>query len=504
MSYEYIKSILNARVYDVAEETPVCKATLLSKRYQNNIFVKREDLQPVYSFKIRGAYNKMIQLTEEEKSRGIIAASAGNHAQGVALAAKELGINATIVMPSTTPGIKVNSVRERGANVVLHGDAFDQAAAYAKELQAKEGYTFVHPYDDPEVIAGQGTIGLEILRQLSKKPDVIFIPVGGGGLIAGVSTIVKYLHPEIKIVGVESADSACLTAAIKTDKRVVLDKVGIFADGVAVAQIGENTWELCRQYVDEMVTVNTDEICAAIKDLYDDTRSITEPAGALSLAGLKKYVNENKIEGQDLVTISSGANINFDRLRHISERTEIGEQREAILAVTIPERRGSFKTFIDSLENHSITEFNYRHNSKDEANLFVGLQMEPGAEDRQTLIKNLETHGFTVADLTESEVAKIHIRHMVGGHGINVQNERLYLFEFPEKPGALLKFLDSLGGKWSITMFHYRNHGAAFGRVLTGMEVPNSDQPDVIKFFDELGYRYWEDTDNPAYQLFLK
>ena len=458
----------------------------------------------MYSFKIRGAYNKMIQLTEEEKSRGIIAASAGNHAQGVALAAQKLGIEATIVMPSTTPGIKVNSVRERGAKVVLHGDAFDQAAAYAKELREEKGYTFVHPYDDPEVIAGQGTIGLEILRQLSQKPDVIFVPVGGGGLIAGLSTIVKYLHPEIKIVGVESADSACLAAAMEADERVILDKVGIFADGVAVAQIGENTWELCRQYVDEMVVVSTDEICAAIKDLYDDTRSITEPAGALSLAGLKKYVAENKVEGQDLVTISSGANINFDRLRHISERTEIGEQREAILAVTIPERRGSFKVFCDSLEKHNITEFNYRHNDKAEANLFVGLQMEPGAEDRQTLISNLESHDFKVADLTESEVAKIHIRHMVGGHAQGLVDERLFLFEFPEKPGALLRFLDEMGGKWNITMFHYRNHGAAFGRVLTGMEVPEGEFPDVVKFFDELGYRYWEDTDNPAYQLFLK
>ena len=413
-------------------------------------------------------------------------------------------IEAIIVMPSTTPAIKVNSVRQRGATVILHGDAFDQAAQHAKELQKEHGYTFVHPYDDPEVIAGQGTIGLEILRQVSKKPDYIFIPVGGGGLIAGVATIIKYLQPEIKIIGVESADSACLTEALKHDERVVLDKVGIFADGVAVAQIGENTWELCRQHVDEMITVSTDEICAAIKDLYDDTRSITEPAGALSLAGLKKYVSQNKLQGQELVTISSGANINFDRLRHISERTEIGEQREAILAVTIPERRGSFKTFCDSLEKHNITEFNYRHSSKNEANLFVGLQMEAGAEDRQTLIKNLETHGFSVADLTESEVAKIHIRHMVGGHAQGLKDERLYLFEFPEKPGALLKFLDSLGSQWNITMFHYRNHGAAFGRVLTGMEVPDEDLNKVVNFFDNLGYTYWEDTDNPAYQLFLK
>ncbi len=505
----YIKRILQAQVYDVALETPVEPARSLSRRLDNQVLLKREDLQPVFSFKLRGAYNKIVNLSDEQKERGVITASAGNHAQGVALAASGLGINAVIVMPKTTPEIKVASVRAHGGNVVLHGDIFDEAYAHAKQLEDLKGYTFVHPYDDPDVIAGQGTIGMEILRQHTGPLEAIFIPVGGGGLIAGVSCYIKYLRPDIKIVGVEPKDSACLHAALQADERVVLDQVGLFADGVAVKQIGEETFRLAREYVDEVITVTTDEICAAVKDVFDDTRSICEPAGALSIAGLKKYVEREQTQGQTLMAIASGANVNFDRLRHIAERAELGERREAIFAVTIPEQPGSFLQFCDTLGKRSITEFNYRFAASDAAHVFVGIQTSGGVGETAEVTEKLREKGYGVTNLTDNEMAKLHIRHMVGGRGQTedgkgVPNEVLFRFEFPERPGALLQFLIKLGAKWNISLFHYRNHGAAYGRVLVGLQVPEQEHDVLIRYFNELGYRYWDECDNPAYGLFLQ
>lgn len=505
----YVKRILQAQVYDVALETPVEPAKSLSRRLDNQILLKREDLQPVFSFKIRGAYNKIANLSEEQKSRGVITASAGNHAQGVALAASGLGISAVIVMPKTTPEIKVASVRALGGEVVLHGDIFDEAFQHAKHLEHDKGYTFVHPYDDPDVIAGQGTIGMEILRQHTGPLDAIFVPVGGGGLIAGVSCYIKYLRPDIKIIGVEPKDSACLHAAMAADTRVVLEQVGLFADGVAVKQIGEETFRLAREYVDEVITVTTDEICAAVKDVFDDTRSICEPAGALSVAGLKSYVERENAQGRTLMAIASGANVNFDRLRHIAERAELGEKREAIFAVTIPERPGSFLQFCDTLGKRNITEFNYRYASPDSAHVFVGIQLSGGAQASLDIQNQLEEKGYSVTNLTDNEMAKLHIRHMVGGHGHSkdgngVPNEVLFRFEFPERPGALLQFLIKLGAKWNISLFHYRNHGAAYGRVVVGLQVPDSERDLLLRYFMELGYRHWDETDNPAYSLFLR
>ena len=482
MKVDYIKKILNAPVYDAAIETPIDSAHFLSKRLNNRVLIKREDLQPVYSFKIRGAYNKMAQLTEDEKSNGIIAASAGNHAQGVALAAVKLHINATIVMPITTPAIKVDSVREKGSRVILFGDTFNEAYLHAVEVRDEEGLTFIHPYDDPDVIAGQGTIGMEILRKYSQIPDVVFVPVGGGGLLAGISVYIKFLKPEVKIYGVEADDSACLKAALDAGKRVKLDQVGIFADGVAVDRIGEETFRVIRENIDGVLTVTTDEICAAIKDIYDDTRAITEPAGALAIAGLKKYVELEKIQGQTLLAVNSGANINFDRLRHISERTEIGEKREAIFAVEIPEKSGSFKQFCTALQKRNITEFNYRYSDPEKALVFVGIQLENPHEGRSLISNDLIKMGYTVNDLSDDEIAKLHIRHMVGGRAPDVNNEKLFSFEFPERPGALMKFLNGLGHKWNISMFHYRNHGAAYGRVLAGLQV-ESDEVELVKSF---------------------
>lgn len=509
MPIRTIKKILQARVYDIAVETPVDRARSLSRRLNNQVWLKREDLQPVFSFKIRGAYNKIVNLSDEEKKRGVICASAGNHAQGVALAATRLGIKSTIVMPQTTPEIKVKSVRNFGGKVVLHGDAFDQAAAHAMKLKDKHGFTFVHPYDDPDVIAGQGTVAMEILRQHTGELDAVFVPVGGGGLVAGVSCYIKYLRPEIKVIGVEPEDSNCLQAAMKANRRVTLPEVGLFADGVAVKQIGKETFRLAKEYVDEVITVSTDEICAAIKDLFDDTRSINEPAGALSVAGLKKYVERSKVEGAHLMAICSGANVNFDRLRHIAERAELGEQREAILAVTIPEKPGSFKRFCETLGKRSITEFNYRYACQDAAHVYVGVQIS-GASARDDIIQSLEKKGYGVQDLSENEMAKLHIRHMVGGrgpaqdHNGGVQNEVIYRFEFPERPGALLAFLSKLGQHWNISLFHYRNHGAAFGRVLVGLQVPPKERPKLKRYFKELDYRHWNESENPAYHLFLK
>ncbi|MGI2029325.1 threonine ammonia-lyase, biosynthetic [Endozoicomonas acroporae] len=503
MPHRYIRKILEARVYDVAIETPIDEARFLSQRLDNRVLLKREDLQPVFSFKIRGAYNKLAQLTTTEKERGVIAASAGNHAQGVALASREMGIKATIVMPVTTPEIKVKSVRAYGARVILHGDAFDQALAHSFTLVEKHGYTFIHPYDDIDTIAGQGTIGMEILRQQTGALDAVFIPVGGGGLAAGISAYIKYLRPDVKVIGVEFEESACLKAALDAGERVVLPHVGIFADGVAVAQIGEETFRICRECIDEVITVTADEICAAIKDIFDDTRSVCEPAGALGIAGMKKYVSRDKVRGQTLLAVDSGANINFDRLRYVSERTELGEKREAIIAVTIPEQPGSFKQFCELLGRRNITEFNYRYHNPDKARIFVGVQVHPDQMPIDRLVNELQQHGYPVVDLTDNEMAKLHVRHMVGGHSEAVTNEQVYRFEFPERPGALLNFLSKLGQPWNITMFHYRNHGAAYGRVAIGLDVPEEEHQHIPEYLDAIGYRYWSENENEAYKAFL-
>lgn len=505
MPHRYIKKILQARVYDVAVKTPLSPARGLSERLNNRVLLKREDEQPVFSFKIRGAYNKMIQLTEAEKARGVVAASAGNHAQGLAMAAQRLGVDATIVMPKTTPDVKVNNVRRLGGRVVLHGDAFDDASKLAQELVEKEGKTYVHPFDDPDVIAGQGTVGMEIIEQESGPIEAIFIPVGGGGLIAGVATYIKYVRPGIKVIGVESEDSACLKLAMDSGERLTLSQVGIFADGVAVAQIGANTYEMCKEFVDGVITVTTDEICAAIKDIYDDTRSICEPAGALGVAGLKKYAQTHNLEDKTLVAINSGANVNFDRLRHIAERSELGEKREAIIAAKIPEKPGSFRKFCAALGKRNITEFNYRYSSDSEAVVFAGVQIRANNDGKAELLAEMQEHIGEVVDLTDNESAKLHVRYMVGGHAPkSVTNEVVYRFEFPERPGALMKFLSTLGGRWNISMFHYRNHGAAYGRVLVGMQVPEEERDEVQHYLNEIGYNFWEETDNPAYQLFLQ
>lgn len=505
MLNRYLRSILKARVYEIADETPIDHAPFLSKRLKNDIWIKREDKQPVYSFKIRGAYNKIVQLDEAQRACGVVAASAGNHAQGVAIAAEKLGIKATIVMPRTTPDIKVRSVKARGAKVVLQGDAFDDAYAYSQKLVVEKGMTYIHPYDDPEVIAGQGTVGMEILRQMDRPIRAVFIPVGGGGLVAGVAAYLKAVRPEIKIIGVESTESACLAAALQAGERVVLPQVGIFADGVAVAQIGEHTWEVAKDAVDEVICCTPDEICAAIKDTFDDTRAICEPAGALAVAGVKKYVEREACEAENLVAILSGANVNFDRLRYISEVAEIGEGREIILSVTIPEKPGSFQKFCSLLGKRPITEFNYRYAKEDLAQIYVGVKVdaEPGA--RQRLLEELHSHQYPVLDITDNDVAKYHIRHMVGGHAPEaVTNERLYRFEYPERPGALLNFLKTLGKRFNISLFHYRNHGAAEGRVLVGLQVDEDKREQLYGYLDQLGYPYWDETDNEAYQSFLR
>ncbi|WP_435634669.1 threonine ammonia-lyase, biosynthetic [Pseudomonas solani] len=499
----YVQKILRAPVYDVAIQTPLQPAPRLSQRLGNAVLLKREDLQPVFSFKIRGAYNRVSQLSAEQRARGVIAASAGNHAQGLALAARQLGIEATIVMPRTTPELKVQGVLARGGKAVLHGDAFPEALAHALRLAEEQGLTFVPPYDDPDVIAGQGTVAMEILRQQPGELDAIFVPVGGGSLIAGIAAYVKYLRPEVKVIGVEPEDSNCLQAAMAAGERVVLEQVGLFADGVAVAQIGAHNFEVCRQYVDEVLTVSADEICAAIKDIYDDTRSITEPAGALAVAGIKTYVARERCEGRTLVAIDSGANVNFDRLRHVAERAELGEQREAIIAVTIPERPGSFRAFCEALGRRQITEFNYRFHSEAEAHIFVGVQTHPENDPRDALVSGLQAQGFPVLDLTDNELAKLHIRHMVGGRADGALHERLLRFEFPERPGALLNFLNQLGGRWNISLFHYRNHGAADGRVLAGLQVPDHELHLLPGALDAIGYPWWDESDNPAYRLFV-
>ncbi|MCU7915129.1 MAG: threonine ammonia-lyase, biosynthetic [Candidatus Thiodiazotropha sp. (ex Gloverina cf. vestifex)] len=502
MPQRYIEKILRARVYDVAKETPLEFAQLLSSRLDNRVYLKREDLQPVFSFKLRGAYNKIVNLPEAVRAKGVIAASAGNHAQGVALAARKLKIQSLIVMPKTTPPIKVRSVRNLGAKIVLAGDSYDEAYIRSQELAKEQGLTFIHPFDDPDVIAGQGTVAMELLRQHPTPPDAVFIPVGGGGLIAGMGAYIKYVYPSVKVIGVEPEDAPSLYTALKAKRRSKLKQVGIFADGVAVRQVGKETYRLARKVVDEVVLVSTDEICAAIKDVFDDTRTISEPAGALSVAGLKRYIKENDIRDKVLVAINSGANINFDRLRHVAERAEFGERREALFAVQIPERPGSFLQFCRLIGKRSITEFNYRYSDASVAQIFVGVELSGGDEERESLFSRFVEKGYSIVDMTDNETAKLHIRYMVGGHARGVENENLVRFEFPERPGALFYFLSQLGKSWNISLFHYRNHGAAYGRVLMGIQVPPEQKTAFRQVLKKLDYPFWEETDNPAYQLF--
>ncbi len=502
MIQKYIERILRARVYDVAIETPLDFAPALSARLDSQVFLKREDLQPVFSFKLRGAYNKIIQLTDAEKACGVIAASAGNHAQGVALSAKKLGIKALIVMPKTTPEIKVQSVRARGAKTVLFGDSYDDACEHARQLADEKGLVFVHPYDDPDVIAGQGTIGMEILRQHNGPIDAVFVPVGGGGLIAGIAAYIKFVRPQTKIIGVEPDDADCLNRALKAGRRTIIKQVGLFADGVAVKQVGKESFSLARHYVDDVIVVNTDEICAAIKDIFDDTRSVAEPAGALAVAGVKKYTEQQNASGQTFIAVESGANINFDRLRYVAERTQVGEHREILLAVAIPEQAGSFLRFCKMLGKRNITEFNYRYFHDSIAQVFVGISSSGEESDKAALIEQLEVDGFKVTDMTENEMAKDHIRYMVGGHAPCTLNEIIYSLQFPERPGALLKFLMALGGRWNISLFHYRNHAAAFGKVLIGLQMKKSERHQFQHMLTDLGFVFQEETGNPAYVFF--
>ncbi|HEY3326120.1 MAG TPA: threonine ammonia-lyase, biosynthetic [Novimethylophilus sp.] len=502
MKNDYLEKILTARVYDVAVETPLEEAANLSRRIGNRLLLKREDMQPVFSFKIRGAYNKMAHLTPAQRKRGVICASAGNHAQGVALSAQKLGCRAVIVMPTTTPQIKVDAVARRGGEVVLAGDSYDEASAHAAMLEKRDKLTYVHPFDDPYVIAGQGTIGMEILRQHPDPIHAVFCSIGGGGLISGIAAYIKRLRPEVKIIGVETTDADAMNRSLNAGKRIQLDQVGLFADGTAVKLVGEETFRLCQEYVDEMVLVDTDAICAAIKDVFEDTRSILEPSGALAIAGAKEYAKRHKLKDKTLVAVASGANTNFDRLRHVAERAELGEQREAVLAVTIPETPGSFKKFCSLLGARNITEFNYRYSDAKEAHVFAGVQVANRAEAIK-LVESLRRHDLATLDLTDDEMAKLHIRHLVGGHAPQVSDELVYRFEFPERPGALMRFLESMSAGWNISLFHYRNHGADYGRVLVGMQVPRGEKKTFQKFLDKLGYIYWEETDNPAYKLFL-
>ena len=502
MLCDYLVQILTARVYDVAQETPLEYAPNLSARLNNQLLLKREDMQSVFSFKLRGAYNKMAQLPPDMLAQGVIAASAGNHAQGVALAARQLDTQAIIVMPVTTPQVKVNAVKSRGAEVVLQGETYDEAYAFARKLEAEKGLTFIHPFDDPDVIAGQGTIGMEILRQYQQPIHAIFVAIGGGGLISGIAAYVKRLYPHIKIIGVEPVDADAMYQSLKAGKRVRLPQVGLFADGVAVREVGEETFRLCQQYVDEIILVDTDATCAAIKDVFEDTRSILEPAGALAIAAAKTYVEREQIQGQTLVAVACGANMNFDRLRFVAERAEFGERREAIFAVTIPEKPGSLRQFCECLGKRNLTEFNYRISAENEAHIFVGVQIA-NRSDAAKMIESFERCGFKTVDLTDDELTKMHLRHMVGGHSPLADNELLYRFEFPERPGALMKFVGSMSPNWNISLFHYRNNGADYGRIVVGMQVPPHEMEEWQGFLDTLGYRYWDENQNPAYKLFL-
>jgi len=500
---DYIRKILSSSVYEVAEQTPLDPMHRLSARLGTSVLLKREDLQPVFSFKIRGAHNRMAQLTEAERRRGVICASAGNHAQGVALSASRLGIRALVVMPTTTPAIKVNAVKALGGEVVLFGDGFDAAREHAESLATEQAYVFVHPFDDPDVIAGQGTIGLELMRQNPGPLGAIYIPVGGGGLAAGIAAFVKFLRPDIRLVGVEPDEAASMQAAIAAGHPVELDQVGLFADGVAVRQVGAETFRLCRDLLDDIVTVTADEICAAIKDIFDDTRAIAEPAGALALAGLRHEVERGTAPAGPLIAINSGANINFDRLRHVVERAEIGERSEALLAVTIPERPGSYRAFIRLLGRRAITEFNYRYAHGADARIFVGIKLSGGDAEKHQIIDMLAANGLAVTDLTDNELAKLHARHMVGGRVTGLADEKVFRFEFPERPGALLTFLEGLNDAWNISLFHYRNHGADYGRVLVGVQVPEATRENFFAHIAAVGFPYWEETDNPAYRQFL-
>jgi len=499
---QLLHDVLTSRVYDVARETPLDPAQRLSRRLGNTVLFKREDLQPVFSFKLRGAYNKIAHLTAEERSRGIIAASAGNHAQGVAFAARELKLRAVIVMPQTTPQIKVDAVKSMGAEVVLFGDNYSDAQVHCDTLIVETGMTFVHPFDDPLVIAGQGTVGAEILRHSQDTLNAVFVPVGGGSLISGIAGYIKSLRPDVKVIGVEPFESDAMYRSLQAGARVRLEQVGIFADGVAVREVGRHTFAIAQQTVDEVVRVTNDEACAAIKDIFDDTRSVMEPAGALATAGLRKWVEREGVRGQTLVAVLSGANMNFDRLRFVAERAEVGEAREALLAIILPERPGAFRELCTLLGRRVVTEFNYRLSSRETAHIFMGVSTE-SKRDGEALAQQLNAAGYQTADLTDNEMAKLHVRHMVGGHAPDVRNERLCRFEFPERPGALTQFLEKLGGRWNVSLFHYRNHGADFGRVLAGFEVTDQDLPAFRAFLDDLGYPFTAESDNPAYRFFL-
>ncbi|BEV36188.1 threonine ammonia-lyase, biosynthetic [Synechococcus sp. M16CYN] len=507
---DYLQRILRARVYDIARETPLDPAPNLSRRLNNKIWLKREDLQPAFSFKLRGAYNRMVQLSKADLRRGVIASSAGNHGQGVALSARRLGCRAVIVMPKTTPEVKVRAVRDLGGEVVLHGETYDECSAKAQKRCKAEGFTYIHPFDDPEVIAGQGTIGMEIMRQSKEPPDAIYVAVGGGGLIAGISVYVKQLWPETQVVGVEPVDADAMTQSLHRGHRIELAQVGLFADGVAVRKVGEHTFELAQRYVDRMVIVDTDAICAAIKDVFEDTRSILEPAGALAIAGLKKDIADQNIQGKRLVGVACGANMNFERLRFIAERAELGEKREAMLAVEIPETAGSLRVLCERLHGRSFTEFSYRMTEGCRAQIFVGVRVND-EHDRVALVQELLNCGFPCLDLSDNELAKVHLRHMVGGR-LPAQarracagdcNELVYRFEFPERPGALMNFVNAFRPNWSISIFHYRNHGADVGRIVIGVLIPKAEMDCWSHFLNDLGYLFWEENDNPAYSLFL-
>ena len=502
MSTDYLKRILTSRVYDVALETSLEPATLLSQRIQNTVLLKREDTQPVFSFKIRGAYNKMANLPPEALKRGVIAASAGNHAQGVALSARRLGCRAVIVMPTSTPAVKVDAVKRLGGEAVLHGDSYSDAYEFAAALEKKEKLTFVHPFDDPDVIAGQGTVAMEILHQHPGPIDAVFVPIGGGGLLAGIAAYIKQLRPEVAVIGVQTEDSDAMARSFRAGRRVHLNDVGLFSDGTAVKQVGSETFRVIRDYVDDIITVNTDELCAAIKDIFQDTRSVVEPAGALGLAGAKHYVAEHGWKNKTVIAIASGANMNFDRLRFVAERADVGEAKEAILAVTMPEERGSFRQLCKLLGNRSVTEFNYRISDAQKAHVFVGIQINSHAE-AEKLTTMLQRKKFEALDLSHDDLAKSHLRYMVGGHSPLAQNEELYRFEFPERPGALMRFLDTMNPEWNISLFHYRNQGSDYGRVLVGIQVPPADKKAFKEFLSQIGYRYENESKNPAYKLFL-
>ncbi|MGV2291077.1 threonine ammonia-lyase, biosynthetic [Trinickia sp. YCB016] len=503
--HDYLKKILTARVYDVARETELEPASNLSARLKNRVYLKREDNQPVFSFKLRGAYNKMAHIPAEALAHGVITASAGNHAQGVAYSAAKMGVKAVIVVPVTTPQVKVDAVRAHGGptvEVVQAGESYSDAYAHAVKLQEERGMTFVHPFDDPYVIAGQGTTAMEILSQHQAPIHAIFVPIGGGGLAAGVAAYVKSVRPEIKVIGVQSDDSCAMAQSIKAGERVTLAEVGLFADGTAVKLVGEETFRLCREYLDEVMTVNTDALCAAIKDVFLDTRSVLEPSGALSVAGAKQYAEREGIENETLIAITSGANMNFDRMRFVAERAEVGEAREAVFAVTIPEERGSFKRFCELVGERSVTEFNYRIADARSAHIFVGVQIKRRGES-DALAENFQKHGFPAVDLTNDELSKQHIRYMVGGHSPLAHDERLFRFEFPERPGALMKFLSSMAPDWNISLFHYRNQGADYSSILIGIQVPEAENAEFEEFLSTLGYPYWDESQNPVYRLFL-